>query len=305
MSHSLSPPRPAAGLAGIRLSQRAPLAWAIPGIVLCLLFHYVAVVAGAWYAFTDWNGLSAPSFIGLANFVEILGNRNALGALVNTLLLASVFVVGCNVVGLGLAIGLHRTLRSRFALRSLFFAPVVMSPLAVAYIWQFILDARGPLNAMLGNLGLRSLQKVWLGDPNIALWSVCLVMIWQFSGLCMAFYLAGLQSIPVELDEAASVDGATASRRFWRITFPLLAPAATVSISMTTILGLRAFDQVMALTRGGPGFASETLATAIFKETFVNGRFGYGAAFALILTVLILLVSAVQLAVLRAREKRL
>ncbi|SMD20103.1 sugar ABC transporter permease [Rhizobium sp. RU36D] len=281
-----------------------PISWAIPGIIFCLLFHYVAVLAGGWYAFTDWNGLSTPRFVGLDNFVEILGDSNSLGALINTLVLASAFVIGSNGIGLALAVALHRTLKLRFVLRSLFFAPVVMSPLAVSYIWQFILDARGPVNTLLAEMGLRSLQRVWLGDGTFALWSIALVMVWQFSGLCMAFYLAGLQSIPAELDEAAAVDGASAWKTFRRVTFPLLAPAATVSVSMTSVLGLRVFDQVMALTRGGPGHASETLATEIFKQTFVYGRFGYGSAFALILTALILVVSAVQIALLRAREKK-
>lgn len=270
-----------------------------------LLFHYVAVTAGAWYAFTDWNGLKAPNFVGLDNFVEIFSDPDAFGVLFNTLLLAVVFVVGANTIGLFLAIGLNRTLKSRYVLRSLFFAPVVMSPLAVSYIWQFILDARGPLNALLGGVGLRGLQKVWLGDPNFALLSIGIVMIWQFAGLCMALYLAGLQNIPIEVDEAASVDGASASRRFWRITLPLLAPAATISISLTTIFGLRVFDQVMALTRGGPGAASEVLATAVFKYTFLYGRFGYGAAFSLLLTALVLVVSVAQISILRARERRL
>ncbi len=121
-----------------------PISWAIPGIIFCLLFHYVAVLAGGWYAFTDWNGLSTPRFVGLDNFVEILGDSNSLGALINTLVLASAFVIGSNGIGLALAVALHRTLKLRFVLRSLFFAPVVMSPLAVSYIWQFILDARGP-----------------------------------------------------------------------------------------------------------------------------------------------------------------
>lgn len=281
-----------------------PLAWAIPGIIFGLLFHYIAVIAGGWYAFTDWNGLSQANFVGFSNFAEILTNPNSLGALINTVVLATVFVVGSNAIGLALAVGLNRTLKPRFFLRSLFFAPVVMSPLAVSYIWQFILDARGPLNSMLGAAGLQSWQRVWLGDGTFALWSIALVMIWQFAGLCMAFYLAGLQSIPAELDEAASVDGASAWKTFRRIIFPLLAPAATVSVSMTSVLGLRVFDQVMALTRGGPGYASETLATEIFKQTFVYGRFGYGSAFALILTVLILVVSAVQISFLRAREKK-
>ena len=179
-------------------------------------------------------------------------------------------------------------------LRPIGLAPVVVSPLAISYVWKFILDARGPANALLDGVGLAHLKTVWLGNPSTALWAVTVVMVWQFSGLCMAFYLAGLQGIPVELDEAAKIDGASNWRRFRKITFPLLAPAATISVSMMTIFGLRVFDQVMALTGGGPGYATETLATQVFKQTFGFGQFGYGAAFALVLTVLIMLVTAVQ-----------
>jgi raffinose/stachyose/melibiose transport system permease protein len=302
-----------AGLAGVGASgavrqqrhrTRAPLSWAIPGLLLAFLYHYLAVAAGGWYAFTEWNGLTEPVFNGIDNFVEIFTTPRSYGALINTVVLAFFFVVGVNVVGLGIAIGLNADLKSRNFLRALFFATVVMNPLATSYIWRFILAPSGPLNIFFGAIGLPELQRVWLGDPSIALGMVCLVMVWQYSGLAMALYLAGLQTIPVELDEAGQVDGASAWRRFRKITLPLLLPAATVCVSYTTIVGLRVFDQIFALTHGGPGYATETLATGIFKETFVFGRFGYGAALATVLTVLILIISFIQIGVLRANERR-
>jgi len=121
----------------------------------------------------------------------------------------------------------------------------------------------------------------------------------------MVMYLAGLQGIPEELDEASAVDGASTVRRFRKITLPLLAPAITVSVTLSTIYGLGVFDQVLAVTGGGPVDASETLATQIYKQTFAFGRFGYGTAISLVLTVLITLLALAQLAILRAREKRL
>lgn len=286
-------------------AARAPLVWAAPAIVIMLLFHYGAFVAGGWYAFTDWNGLSSPNFVGLANFRQVLTSTEARSALKNTLLLTVFYVALSNVIGLALALMLNGALRGRNVLRVIFFAPVVMSPLAVSYVWKFVFAVNGPLNAGLDSVGLGAATRVWLGDPATALWAVLVVMVWQFSGLCMAFYLAGLQGIPEDLTEAAEIDGASPWRRFRKITFPLLAPAATVSIALPTIFGLRTFDQVIALTFGGPGYATETLATQIFKQTFAFGRFGYGAAFALVLTALVLVVSAVQLLVLRAREDRL
>jgi raffinose/stachyose/melibiose transport system permease protein len=118
-------------------------------------------------------------------------------------------------------------------------------------------------------------------------------------------YLAGLEGIPEELDEAAAVDGASAFRRFRRLTLPLLAPAITISVTLSLVYGLGVFDQVLALTGGGPADASETLATQVYKQTFSFGRYGYGTALALILTVLITAFTLAQLAILRAREKRI
>lgn len=283
-----------------------PLWWALPGIGFVVVFIYVTFAAGAWYAFTDWNGVSAAAkWVGIANFREIFSDPAARGALWHTLELTAAFVVVVNVIGLGLALALHRTVRTRNLLRALFFAPVVLSPLAVSYIWQFIFAYTGPLNHFLGAIGLHAWEKAWVGDPHWALWTIFVVMVWQFAGLAMTLYLAGLQTIPEELDEAAAVDGASTWFRLRRVTLPLLAPALTISITLMTISGLRVFDQVVGLTAGGPANASETLATQLYEQGFVNGRFGYGAAFGLVLTLLVALVSITQVVVLRRREARL
>jgi raffinose/stachyose/melibiose transport system permease protein len=270
------------------------------------VFIYVSFGAGAWYSFTDWNGVSANAgFIGLDNFKEIFNDPTARSALWHTLELTAAYVVVVNLIGLGLALALHRTVRSRHPLRALFFAPVVLSPLAVSYIWQFIFAYNGPLNHLLGSLGLHSLVTDWTGDPTWALWTIFVVMVWQFVGLAMTLYLAGLQGIPEELDEAAAIDGASAWFRLRRVTLPLLAPAMTITITLMTINGLRVFDQVIGLTGGGPANASETLATQVYEQGFTSGRFGYGAAFGVILTVLVAVVAITQVLVLRRREARL
>ncbi|GIU94255.1 MAG: sugar ABC transporter permease [Gaiellaceae bacterium] len=285
---------------------QVPWVWVLPALVLVLLLRYVATAAGGWYAFTDWNGISREAqFIGLDNFREILDNPASRGALENTIVLAVTFVVAANVIGLLLALALHRTLKTRILLRALFFAPVVMSSLAVSYIWQFIFSYTGPLNRFLDAVGLDSWQRAWTGDPTWALWTIFVVLVWQFAGLAMVMYLSGLAGIPEELDEAAAVDGASTLRRFRTITLPLLAPAFTVSVTLSLVYGLGVFDQVLALTGGGPVDASETLATQIYKQTFAFGRYGYGAALSLILTVLITAMALAQLAVLRYRERRI
>jgi raffinose/stachyose/melibiose transport system permease protein len=285
--------------------RRVPWLLALPAVAFLLLFHFLAQGAGAWYAFTNWNGIGTAKWIGLSNFSDIWNSPVTRGALWNTLKLAVPFVVLVNGIGLGLALALNRTVKTRHVLRSLFFLPVVLSPLASAYIWEYIFDYRGALNQLLGSIGLRSWERAWLGDPQWALWTVLVVMVWQFSGLAMVIYLAGLQGIPEELDEAGAVDGASAWHRFRRVTLPLLAPAITTSMTLTLIFGLRAFDQILALTGGGPDNATQTLATQVYEQTFVYGLFGYGSALALVLAGLVFVVVMAQLTVLRIREARL
>lgn len=294
------------GLRRKRALRRVPWFLAAPAIFFLLAYHLVPMVAGGWYAFTDWNGISAHAdFIGLENFRQVFRESGSRNALYHTLELAGAFVVLVNVIGLLLALGLNRSVKSRNFLRALFFAPVVVSPLAVAYIFQYVFDFRGPVNELLGVLGLDSWQRPWLGDPNTALWMILIVLVWQFSGLTMVIYLAGLQGIPDELSEASAVDGASSWMRFRRITFPLLAPAITVNATLTLIFGLRVFDQVLGLTGGGPVDATETLATQVWKQTWVNGRFGYGASLALILASMISVLAITQSLILRRREGRI
>jgi raffinose/stachyose/melibiose transport system permease protein len=278
---------------------------AVPGVLALLLFHFLPIGFGGYYAFTDWNGLGHASWIGLRNFRDIANDGAARGALWQTLELAGAFVVVVNAIGLALALGLNRTVKTRHVLRSVFFAPVAVSPLAIGFIWQWIFDNHGALNRVLGAVGLHSLERPWLGDPSTALWTILVVLVWQYSGLAMVLYLAGLQAISDEIYEATLVDGASSWLRTRAVVLPLLAPAVTVSATLTLIIGLRVFDQVLALTGGGPVTASETLATEVYKQTFYLGRFGYGAALALILAVLMTLLALTQLMLLRMNEQRL
>lgn len=285
--------------------RKPPWGLAIIGIVLVLGMHFIGPLLGAGYAFTDWDGFSDPEFIGFANFAKIWNSPIQRGALVHTLILAGAFVVLVNIIGLALAVALNRTLKSRNFLRTLFFAPAVLSPLAISYVWLYILGYTGTLNSTLTAIGLGGFQHDWLGDPSVALWMILVVMLWQFSGQAMIIYLAGLQGVAEEYEEAAMMDGAGAWRRFRKITLPLLAPAFTVVTTLTLIMGLRVFDQVYALTGGGPVYATETLSTQVYQQTFVLGEFGFGAALALIMTLLITVLGITNLLFQRRRERKL
>ncbi|GAA4227593.1 raffinose/stachyose/melibiose transport system permease protein [Streptosporangium album] len=273
--------------------------FAAPALLIYAAVVLYPSVVGVLYAFTDWSGVGEDmSFVGLANFRAILGDEQAMGSLGNTLLLTVAILVVQNGVGLLLALGVHAKLKSRALLRVVFFAPVVVSPVMVAFLWKYVYtpDPSAGLNGLLG------LDVDWLGDPSVALWSIAGMVVWQYAGYSMVIFLAGLEGIPVELHEAAMIDGASTLQRFRYVTWPLLAPALTINLMLSTIGGLKLFDQVFAATNGGPGYATETLSTVLYKQAFVFGKFGYSTAIALVLALFVAAVSLVQMYYLRSRE---
>ncbi|MEV3921628.1 carbohydrate ABC transporter permease [Actinomadura coerulea] len=281
-----------------------PWWFAAPALLVYALIVLYPSASGIVYAFTDWNGIGDRSFVGVDNFDRLLRDDAARGSLVNTLLLTVAIVVVQNGIGLLLALGVHTRIRSRAALRVVFFAPAVVSPVMVAFLWKYVYNPApdAGLNGILGAVGLGSLRQDWLGDPSLALWSVAGMVIWQFSGYSMVIFLAGLEGVPVELHEAAMIDGAGRFQRFRSVTWPLLAPAVTINVMLSTIGGLKLFDQVYAATSGGPGHASETLSTVLYKQAFVFGNYGYSTAIALVLALFVAAVSLIQIRYLRGRE---
>jgi len=267
-----------------------------------LLFAFVVLVPsarGLYYAFTDWDGLDPEfSFVGLRNFADMLDDPNALRAVWHTILLAVAITVIQNGIGLLLALGVNTMIKTRNVLRVLLFAPAVVTPIVTAYLWRNLLGPDGAVNAVLGPWG-----KDWLGDPDLALWMIVVVVVWQFAGYSMVIFLAGLQSIPREIYEAAAIDGTGAVRRFWSIVRPLLAPAITINLMLSIIGGIKLFDQVYALTGGGPGHATDTISTLIYKDAFTLGEFGYSIALAVVLTVIVAIASASQYTFLSRNER--
>lgn len=281
-----------------------PWWFAVPALLVYALVVLYPSGAGIVYAFTDWTGIGDFSFVGFDNFSQLWNDEAARGSLLNTLLLTVAIVVVQNGIGLALALGVHARIKSRALLRVIFFAPAVVSPVMVAFLWKYVYnpDPESGLNGILGSIGLGSWRQDWLGDPDLALWSVAFMVVWQFAGYSMVIFLAGLESVPDNLHEAAMIDGAGRWQRFRHVTWPLLAPAVTVNVMLSTIGGLKLFDQVYAATNGGPGHASETLSTVLYKQAFVFGNYGYSTAIALVLALFVAAVSLVQIHFLRGRE---
>lgn len=286
-----------------RRGARVPWRLVIPALFMYGLVVIYPAISAAWWSFTDWDGLSPQKhFVGLENFRTFIHDGQALASLKNTFLLAITVTIVQNAIGLLLALGLDANIKSRNFLRTILFAPAVLPPLIVAFLWQYIYSSEGALNRFMAAVGLGGLQQNWLGDPQIALWVVTATVIWQFAGVSMVIFLAGLQGVPQELKDAAALDGAGAFQKFWNVTRPLIAPATTVNLILSIIGGLKLFDQVFAMTGGGPGYATETLSTVIYKTAFVSGDYGYSTAIALVLTVIVAAISLVQLKILRSQE---
>lgn len=283
----------------------APWWFALPAIVTYAAMVVIPSFQGAAYAFTDWNGLNPdPDWVGLDNFVRIFNDPVSLSTTGRTLVYAISGMILVNVAGLALAVALNTRIRSRNVLRTVFFAPAVLSPLVIGYIFKFILSPDGSINRALFAVGLDGLTANWLGDPSLAIWSIVAVNTWQGLGTAMVIYLAGLQGVPPELLEAAEVDGAGAWRRFRHVTFPLLAAAVTINSLLTLISGLRVFDQIYAMTQGGPAGSTHSLATLFVQQAYEFNRFGYAAALAVVLSVLVATFSFLQLRIARKGTER-
>lgn len=278
-----------------------------PSLAILLLFLVIPILLGFGYSLTDWNGVRREvHFLGLANYARIFSQEAALMALKNTMLVCVFVTVITNVLALLLAIILDSTVLARNVFRTLFYLPSILMPLVVGFTWTYIYSPRnGALNAVLQPLRLISGNVAWLGDPRTVLFSIIITICWQAVGYYMVIYLAGLQTIPEDIIDASTIDGAGPITSWLFVKLPLLAPSITVSVVLASIGSLKTFDIVWAMTQGGPGHFSETLTTLIYSEAFKQGKFAYSTALSVILTIIVLVLTLVQLQVLKKREVQL
>lgn len=263
-----------------------PFYFTLGALIPYLVFVVLPGLMGILYSFTDWNSYSTEvNFVGLDNFSTLFsGDANYLDYLSNTLVFTALTIVSKTVIALFLAVLLaYGVKRLAHLYRVIIFLPVVLPMIAVGLVFRSILNpATGILNEFLRAIGLDMLAQRWLVDPDIALFSVIGVDTWKGVGYLMVILIAGLQTIPPEFYEAAEIDGASPMARFRYITLPLLVPALTVVTVLNFLYGLRVFDIIYVLTRGGPGHATEVVFTAVFDE-FSKGRYGVGTALSSVL----------------------
>ncbi|MEV0399968.1 sugar ABC transporter permease [Actinoallomurus sp. NPDC050550] len=280
-----------------------PMWFLAPAFLILLVFFFVPTLFNFIYAFTDWSSFkSAIRPVGLANFQDLISDGTLLRALRITVVYAVLVAVFQNVFGFVLAVLLERdTIVNRFA-RVFFLIPVLMSALAVGYIFQALLKPDGSVNRLLGTVLGHHVGYPWLGDTTWTIVTVSVIHAWKWMGLSMLIYLAGLKTIPAEIAEAARIDGASRWRMFWSVRFPFLAPAVTFNVSTALLGSMNGFDIVQATTGGGPARTTEILNIFIFR-TFGQGLFAQATTMSLMLFLVVALMAFPVIAILRKREE--
>ncbi|MGW2055698.1 carbohydrate ABC transporter permease [Streptomyces sp. NPDC001840] len=262
------------------------LAFVLVPLLIEAFWVFWPAVQGFYLAFTQWDGVSAPKFIGLANFREMFGDEIFRTAALDTVIWLVLFGGLSVVLGLGAALLLQQERRGVGFYRAALFLPVVFSLVATALVWQAMYQPDGLINKTLEGIGLDGLTRSWLADQDTALYAVIVPALWRQIGYVMVLYLAGLKGIDPVLYEAAKVDGATRRQQFRHITLPQLSSVNAVVLSVVVIDSLRSFDVVWSLTRGGPYHSSELLSTYMYSTAFQSLRLGYGSALAVVIFVL-------------------
>jgi raffinose/stachyose/melibiose transport system permease protein len=296
-------PRAGARTAGSRGKQTHPMWFLAPAFAILLVFFFLPTLFNFVYAFTDWSGFkSSINPAGLDNFTQLASDGTLLRAVRITLVYAVLVAVFQNVFGFVLAVLLERDNRLNRIARIFFLVPVLMSALAVGYVFQALLKPQGSLNGLIGAVLGRTFDYAWLGDTTWSIVVVALIHAWKWMGLSMLIYLAGLKTVPEDILEAARIDGASRWRTFWVVKSPLLAPAITFNVATALLGSMNGFDVVQATTGGGPARTTEILNIFIYR-TFGQGLFAQATAMSLVLFLLVAFLAFPVIRTLRKREE--
>lgn len=279
--------------------------YVLPGLFFYGLFTLAPLLHTVYYSLFSWDGLTPKTWVGLANYGEAIRDQVLLRAFVHTAVLIGFYAVVPVIIGLLLTAALTRArIRGFRFFRTTLFLPQLIAGVVIAQAWVWVYDLNGPFNRFLDVVGLGSLVRPWLGDFTWALPSIGVIGTWVTFGLCMVLFVAGVQKIPLELYDAARVDGAGAFREFFAVTLPGLRNEILVAFVLTTINALRSFDIVYNTTAGGPGDSTIVPSMYMYQNAFKFNRVGYAAAIATILAIVIFVLAAIVLRVGDRDEER-
>lgn len=276
------------GAAGAKVTVRNTLiayAFMLPFLILLLMFHTWPVIFGTYLAFTEYNIINPPKWVGLENFKTLFADEQFWAGLRNSLKYILVVPV-IQVLSIMLALLVNRPLKGIAFFRTAYYVPVVTSFAVVGLIWSWMYQQSGPVNTVLMALGLMKHDGSLLNNPATALLAVMFVTLWKGVGYYMVLYLAGLQSISPELEEAAVIDGATRAQVFWNITLPSLRPTILVCSLISTISAIKVFEEIYVMTQGGPAGSTYSALFYTYSRAFVDFKYGLAAAGGIIIAVI-------------------
>ncbi|WP_017811164.1 MULTISPECIES: carbohydrate ABC transporter permease [Paenibacillus] len=273
----------------------------IPAVLLFFLFLTLPAIQGVYYSFTNYNGFGKTyDFIWFRNYINLFTDNVVGDAYWFTIKFAVVVTIFVNVFSLLIALGLNASIKFRNFFRGIYFLPNILSVLIVGYIFNYLFS--NVFTVWGQSLGINALSTNILGNENLAWIGVVIVAVWQSIALNTILYLAGLQTISKDMYEASSLDGAGKWREFWSITFPLIAPFFTINMVLAMKNALMVFDQIVALTNGGPGRATQSISFLIYTGGFEGGEFAYQSANSVIYFIVIAVISILQIRFLQRRE---
>lgn len=287
----------------IHIKKESSLWWMyLPALALICFFIVYPFLMGIKISFTNWDGFSQTyDYIGLNQYSRLLSDPDTWLVVGNTLIYGIGSTLFQNLLGLLYALLLNQSIKARAITRTIVYLPVIISPLIMGYIWYFFFAYQGgALNDVLQFIGLDKINA--LADPNMNKWIIVFVNTYQFVGVAMIIYLAGLQSISKEYYEAAQIDGASAFQQFKNITLPLLMPSITINMVLNIIGGLKLFDVIVSLTGGGPGNASQSMSTFMYDLYFNRQDAGYAATEGVLMAIIILIISLATLIYFKRKE---
>lgn len=278
----------------------------LPAFIGFIIFFIAPTIMSFFYSFTNWSVYNATlEFRGLDNYKQLFQDTKTIAAVGHTVKYALLITFFQNAIAILLAVYLNKKMKGVNLVKSLVFLPAVLSILVVGYLFQYIMTSAdyGLLNNIIQSFGGEPIN--WLGNEKIALYSVLISQVWQWTGWSMVIYLANLKSIDGALYEAADIDGAGRFKKFFTITIPLLYPAVSFNILMSLVGGMKMFDAVFAMTKGGPGYATETIMTTMIREGFNSGRNAYASALAVVFFIAVFILSRIVISFLNKWERRI
>ncbi len=275
----------------------------LPALLLYAVFFLYPFFRTIYLSMTEWNGVVAPMFTGLENYRRLLGDSQMWHSLWNNVIWVVLGTAAPIAIGLFLSVVLWSGAKGSLFFRTIYFLPVVVSPVIIGVIWNWIYNPLfGILNRGLRDIGLGSLTRGWLGEPSTALYAVMVTAIWSYIGFCVVVLYSGLQKVDSQLVDAAKIDGANAWTRFRHVIIPQISSVLTMVLVYTVIGGFNVFDLIWIMTKGGPANASEVIATYTYGKAFQENEVGYGAALSMVMTVIALIAAIITLR-LRGKEE--